>query len=163
MNRYLRWCAVLAIAINLAVTSGASSSPVQPMKLRFHPQFILQEVARHLDVHLDPATPVPAIFFESDTPLRRFQDAIEAQWGFRPRAFTNAYVIERNEIYLTDDARYYLARGRTLDDSLAHELAHYLQWSYFRADLASDWSEAEAVSVQQWFRAAFAVAVRTGR
>jgi hypothetical protein len=155
MNRYLRRSAFFAMTLNLALVTSASSSATQSLQLRFDPRFILEEVARHLNVRLDPAMPLPAIFLESTTPLGQFQDAIEAQWGFRPRAFTNAYVIEHNEIYLTDNARYYVPHDRTLDDSLAHELAHYLQRSYFEGDPGSDWCEFEAIRVQERFRAAF--------
>jgi len=41
--------------------------------------------------------------------------------------FANVYVMARNEIYLMDDAGYYRRIRRTLDESLAHEFAHYLQ------------------------------------
>lgn len=155
MDGCVRWFAVFALALGLAQVSGAESGMLRPARLRFDPQFILEEVARHLAVPLEPGAPVPAILLESRTPLWRFQDAVEPQWGFRPRAFTNAYVIARNEIYLTDDARLYLAHGRTLDDSLAHEFVHYLQRSRGEPDLGSERSEAQAVSAQHWFRAAF--------
>jgi hypothetical protein len=61
-------------------------------------------------------------------------------------------VSNTNEIYLIDDASYYARVGRTIDDSLAHELAHYLQARYGRAHLV-DWEEVEAVAIQNWFRA----------
>ena len=41
---------------------------------------------------------------------------------------------------------------RTLDESLAHEFAHYLQVTYFAADLADETCEHEAIAVQIAFR-----------
>ncbi len=79
---------------------------------------------------LRPEIPVPAIFVASTTPLAQFQDAIEAQWRFRPDVVLNTYAIARNEIYLYDGAAYFAQRNRTLDDSLAHEFVHYLQAQY---------------------------------
>ena len=60
---------------------------------------------------------------------------IAPQWHFRPPLFANAYVVARNEIYLMDEPAYYRRMHRTLDESLAHEFAHYLQVTYFAADL----------------------------
>jgi hypothetical protein len=88
--------------------------------------------------------------------LRQSRDAIGAQWRFEPRAVSNTYAIARNEIYLLDDASYYVRYRRTLDDSLAHELVHYLQATYLKEDLASEWVEAEAVAIQTWFREEYA-------
>ena len=60
--------------------------------------------------------------------------------------------IVRNEICLGDGETYYRRLNRTLDDSLAHDLVHYIQARYFNDDLASDSSEALAIAVQTWFR-----------
>ncbi|MGH8682307.1 MAG: hypothetical protein ACREVP_12490 [Burkholderiales bacterium] len=148
----VRWFAILAMAACLTpATAGETDGAARPAKLRFDPQFILAEVARRMNVTLRPEIPVPAVFFESTTPLRQFQDAIGAQWQFRPHVFTNAYAASRNEIYLIDEAAYYEQVGRTLDDSLAHELAHYLQVHYLKADLADHSLEIDAVAVQRGF------------
>lgn len=152
-SRSLRWAAVLAFA--MSPVSGASGSPAEPMRLCFDPRFILQTVALHMKVTLRPEIPSPAIFLNSTTPLRQLQDAIESQWRFRPQAFVSAYVVARNEIYLYDNATYYVSRGRTLDDSLAHEFVHYLQTKYFNATLA-ELDEFEAVDIQTWFRKKYA-------
>jgi len=153
VNRFLRWSAALALAACLspaaAVTNGA---PVELAKLRFDPRVILEAVARHMQVTLRPDVPMPAIHVESAIPLRKFQDAIEVQWRARPPHVTNAYAIARNEIYLSDDAAFYGRLGRTLDDSLAHELVHYIQAKYLNDDLTSDWCEIQAAEVQSWFR-----------
>ena len=54
--------------------------------------------------HAPSGRPLPAIFVESATPLRQFQDAMEGQWQFRPPLVSNAYSVSSNEIYLTDDS-----------------------------------------------------------
>jgi hypothetical protein len=126
----------------------------EPLSLRLDPQATLEIVARRMGVELDPGIPAPAIRFESVTTLERFQDATERQWGFRPERFVNAFVAHTNEIYLIDDPAYYAAAGRTMDDTLAHELVHYVQARYGRANL-SDWAECEAVEIQAWFRAEY--------
>jgi hypothetical protein len=143
MSRFCRWFAILAMAGCLApAAAGEADLAVEPAKLRFDVQFVLAEVARRMNVALRPEIPVPAIFLESTTPLRQFQDAIEPQWQLRPDVFINAYVAARNEIYLSDDAAY----------SLAHELAHYLQVRYRNSDLAEPSLETEAVAVQRAFQ-----------
>jgi hypothetical protein len=154
MNSPLRWSAILAAAVYMTPVTAGESEP-QAVKLRFAPRFILEQVAQRLGVTLRPEIPVPAIRFASSTPLAQFQDAIEAQWRFRPPNIVNTYAIARNEIYLYDGAAYYAQHHRTLDDSLAHELVHYLQWQYRNDDLSSEWREAEAVDIQTWFREAY--------
>lgn len=140
------------IACVAPAAAGETGESARRAKLRFDPQFILAQVARRMNVALRPEIPVPTIFVESRTPLRQFQDAIAPQWHFRPHVFTNAYVTARNEIYLIDDAAYYARPGRTIDGSLAHEFAHYLQVMYLRSDLADPTLETEAVAVQRAFQ-----------
>lgn len=153
MNRFFRWSAALAALACLSpAVVGDDTSPPQPVKLRFEPRFILEEVAQRMRVTLRPDVPLPAIFIESTIPLRQFQDAMQAQWRFRPPVVSNAYAVERNEIYLSDDASFYRRMKRTLDDSLAHELVHYIQAKYFNEDLSTDGCEVQAVEVQRWFR-----------
>lgn len=116
-------------------------------------EFILKAVAEKMRVDLRSEIVPPKVFLQSQTPLRQFQDAIEPQWGFRPDAFVNAYVIARNEIYLTDDLDFYQKMERFVDDSLAHEFAHFIQVKYKNYDLNNDWAaESEAVDIQKWFR-----------
>ncbi len=115
------------------------------------PLRLLQQVARQMNVTLRPDVPLPKIFLESNTPLRQFQQAIAPQWKFRPHVFANAYAVERNEIYLSDDPRYYKKRNRTLDDSLAHEFVHYIQLRYRNDDLADESCEMEAIAQQLAF------------
>lgn len=133
-----------------AIASGMVSS--RAATLHHDPRFILDAVAQRMGVRLRPDIPVPAILLESATPLQRLQRAGERQWGFRPQIFVNAYAPAENGIYLIDDADFHRTHKRTLDDALAHEFVHYLQANYLGTGLHSEWSEAEAVMVQTWFR-----------
>jgi len=141
-----------ALALVLALFSLGTDG-AEPVRLRLDPAFVLAQVAGRLGVRLDPEIAPPAVFVESATPLAQFRAAIAAQWGFHPHAFGNAYAVERNEVYLIDEPGYYLRLGRSLDESLAHELAHYVQVRYLGADLAEPSWEDEAVAVQTWFSA----------
>jgi hypothetical protein len=145
-------CAVvLAAVLSLApVASGADDGT--RMTLRHEPRAILDTVARSMNVTLRADEPLPEIHFESRTSLARFQDAVAPQWRFRPPMIANVYVVARNEIYLIDDPQYYRRMQRTLDESLAHEYAHYLQVRYFGADLSDETCETAAVAAQFAFR-----------
>ena len=136
----------------LAVGCAVGADEQQRMTLQHDPRYILEAVARKMNVTLDPDRPLPRIYFESSTPLEQFQTAIAPQWRFRPPMFANAYVTARNEIYLSDDPGYSRRVHRTLDESLAHEYTHYLQVHYFAADLADEGCESQAVAVQIAFR-----------
>ena len=126
----------------------------EPRALQLDPRATLEIVARRMGVELDLQIPAPAIRFESVTKLARFQDAAERQWGFRPERFVNAFVGDTNEIYLIDDPSFYAAVKQPIEESLAHELVHYVQARYGRANLY-DWAEGEAVAIQKWFRAEY--------
>lgn len=152
--------ATLGALLVLAGPVGADTSA--PVTLRHEPRYILEAVARQMNVTLRPDVPLPRIYFESSTPLTQFQDAVAPQWSFRPPRFANVYVVARNEIYLTDDPGYYGRLRRSLDESLAHEFAHYLQVRYFAADLAEESCETEAVAVQFAFREASQLAPAPG-
>ena len=149
-RRLVRWGAALVIGLSLA--SVARFAAAEPLALRFELQTALEAVARRMKVTLRPEVPLPRIRLESATPIEDFRGAIEAQWGGRPSRFSNAYVPATNEIFLIDEPGYYAATRRTLDDSLAHELVHYLQVHYRHADVAGEFQELEAVQIQNWFR-----------
>ena len=153
LTRRLRGCAVSFVMSLCFNVHGASAGGgrTEPVTLRLDPYVILQQVARQMNVTLRPEVPLPKIFLESKTPLRQFQQAIRPQWKFRPHVFANAYAAERNEIYLSDDARYYKRRNRTLDDSLAHEFVHYIQVRYRNDNLEDDSCEMEAIDMQLSF------------
>jgi len=151
---------VIAIAVSAGATENKDAvnlhaSPARVAVLHHDPQFILQVVARRLGVELSAKVPMPAILLESRTPLARLQAAAERQWGIRPEVFVNAYVRAENEIYLIDDADLYERRASSPDDSLAHELVHYLQVKYLDEPLDDDWAESRAVEIQRWFRATY--------
>lgn len=153
MNGRARCCALLAATMLwTSVLAGEPDAHAQPLKLGFDPWYILEAVARRLDVKLRPEIPLPAIHVASRTSLKQFQDAMEGQWGFRPHVFANGYAVARNEIFLFDAPGFYLQSNRTLEDSLAHEFVHYIQAQYWRDDLRQDGSETQAVDVQRWFR-----------
>jgi hypothetical protein len=146
----IRWAALIAfLALFMPLARAGDTAPI---RLQNDPNEILAAVARRMNVTLRPDRPLPRIYFESSTSLEQFQDAIAPQWHFRPPLFANAYVVARNEIYLMDDPSYYRRMRRTLDESLAHEFAHYLQVMYFAADLADETCEGEAIAVQIAFR-----------
>jgi hypothetical protein len=152
MRHFANWVAGLAVALSLSPHAATADSSVAPLRLRLDPQFVLAQVAQRMGVTLRPEIAPPEVFFESVTSVAQFGDAIAVQWGFRPYVFGNAYAIERNEVYLIDDPTFYARLGRTIDESLAHELAHYVQVKYLNADLAlPDW-EQDAIAVQAWFR-----------
>ena len=143
--------AVLAMLL-WSVASASSADDAAPIRLQHDPRYILESVAQRMNVTLRADEPLPRIHLESSTPLAQFQDAVVSQWRFRPPKFANVYVVASNEIYLIDDPAYYRRMNRTLDESLAHEFAHYLQVRYFAADLTNESCETEAVAMQIAFR-----------
>lgn len=130
-----------------------STAPA-PAALKYSPECVLKAVAGMMGQKYRPDIPLPEIFFESSVPLKQFQDAVEPQWGQRPARLSNVYVWTRNEIYLMDDAAWYAAHGRAMDDSLAHEFVHYIQDRYRGWDLSLDdpGYEPQAVEFQTLFR-----------
>lgn len=149
--KYLFLCA--AILMSAAITDSAQA--IEPAKFRHDVNCTLKAVAFKMKVTLKADKPAPPVFVESKTPLKQFQDAIEPQWGMRPEAFVNAYIVAKNEIYLTDNSAYYKKVNRFVDDSLAHELAHYIQVVYRNDELGDDALEMEAIDVQTWYRETF--------
>lgn len=164
----MRRVLALALLATLAVTAcadpadspatdeGALETAAAPAQLRYTPRYVLDRVLEYKQRPFDPQKPMPEVRFASTTSLVEFQDAIEPQWGFRPSKITNAYVVTKNVIYLMDDAAYYAQHGRCIDDSLAHELTHYVQVKYqgWALDGADDSIELDAIGVQTSFREA---------
>jgi len=122
-----------------------------------HPfEFTLAQVAEMMNLAHRPGVPPPVTLYQSTTPLRKFQDTLEPQWGFRPDAFTNAYSWRTEEIFLIDDEAYYQTENRCIDDSLAHELVHFFQVRYRGYDLTKEeFAELEAVDLQTRYRAQY--------
>lgn len=144
------------LTVGLFSLSESALGQTQAATLRYSPEFILCTVAYRTHTTLKADIPAPQIYFASQITLKQFQDAVEPQWGIRPETFLNVYVWQRNEIYMLDDAEYYKKTGRALDDSVAHELTHYIQVQYKGMDLGSDdIAEMQAVDVQTWFRENF--------
>lgn len=123
---------------------------------KYSTEFILTAIMSYMGVANNPEFPVPNVYFESETPLSQFQEAIKDQWGFVPEAFSNAYSSAKNEIFVSDDSAYYKKVHRYIDDSIAHELAHYVQFKYQNYDLINDpTAEMLAIDVQSWFRESY--------
>lgn len=127
----------------------------KPAKLQQNLEFIFEKVLSLKKQTFRKDIPLPSFYFESKTPLKQFQDAIEKQWGMRPDAFTNAFAIVNNEIYVLDDADYYTRHERCMDDSVAHEFTHYIQSKYQGFDLNDESLEWEAIDIQTAFRQQF--------
>ncbi|MFN8790467.1 MAG: hypothetical protein ACK5Y2_03315 [Bdellovibrionales bacterium] len=68
-------------------------------------------------------------------------------------------------IYLYSNSNFYESRGRFIEDSLAHEIYHYVQVHYYKTpiDQFSDFEEIAAVEVQTDFRDRFQNGLRLGR
>jgi hypothetical protein len=136
---------LLALALGSSVFAGT--------KPKYSTDFILSAVMQYMKVQKKPDIPLPKVHFESETPLQQFQDAIKDQWNMVPEYYSNAFAYRTNEIFLIDDDNYYQRLKRTIDDSLAHELTHYVQFHYQNYDLQlDDTAEAVAIDVQTWFR-----------
>lgn len=131
--------------------------------LRHAERCIFTTVARHMKVSVRSSETLPAVYYASQIELFEFQNALKAEYGTASGydVVTNVFLPKQNAIYLTDFSRFY-QKGRTLDDSLAHEFAHYFQFYHLGAkdDPAPDYDrlESEAIAVQEWFRAAYAPA-----
>ncbi|MBY0414894.1 MAG: hypothetical protein K2Q18_12045 [Bdellovibrionales bacterium] len=126
-----------------------------PATLKYPLDFLLQKVLERKHLNKRDEIPFPKFYYESKTPLKQFQDAIEKQWGLRPNKFSNAFAIENNEIYVSDDAAYYKKTGRCMDDSVVHELTHFIQVRYLNWDIKDESLEWEAIDIQSEFRNEF--------
>lgn len=138
--------------MNIFALSFAQAEMAQ---LKYPLDFLLQKVLERKHQIKRDDVPFPKFYFESKTPLKQFQDAIEKQWGMRPDKFSNAFAIDNNEVYISDDANYYRRTGRCMDDSAVHELVHYVQVKYLNWDIFDESLEWEAVDIQTEFREEF--------
>jgi len=165
LSGFVSGCRAIAFALFAAVflvTSRADAAQAREI-LREDERSMLAFVAAAMDVRVDPAEPLPVVHLASRTTLARFREAMAPQWGFRPHVIINAYAVASNEIYLDDASEYYKRMHRTLDDSLAHELVHYLQVRYRRLDLTDESCEMEAVTIQTAYREHLALMARFAR
>lgn len=118
---------------------------------------ILEIVAERMNVKLDQSKTKPSIHPESVTSLKDFQDSIEEFWHMRPERITNVYQPFRNQIFIINERAYYETHKRSVYDSMAHELVHYVQHIYKGADFTQDDEslEFQAIDIQSWFRDTF--------
>jgi hypothetical protein len=126
-----------------------ASSLVRP---KVSPEEILQRILNYKNLSFDQKIEFPEILYASETTLIEFQNDIEDQWGFRPTSITNAYVWSLNRIYIFDEGEYYESKNRCIDDSIAHELAHFIQVKYRGWDLNDESLEWDAIDTQTWYR-----------
>lgn len=152
----------MRILILLLALFAPLSSFAEAMPLTYSTECVLKAVLAKKKLAFRPELEIPQVKVESKSSLKEFQDAVEPQWKMRPDYFTNAYVVHLNQIFLMDEASYYRRTGRFVDDSLAHELAHYVQVKYqgWTLDGADDSIEMDAIDVQTWFRDEF---MKTGK
>lgn len=136
----------------LVCTLLAQAETVKPV---YTSHFILSRILEYKSLAYKPEVSIPTVKLSSEATLKEFQDDVEPQWGFRPTAITNVYVVHLNKIYLFDDKAYYTKHKRCIDDSLAHELAHYIQVQYRKWDLNDDSLEWDAIDTQNWFRSEY--------
>ena len=139
----------------MILSNNVFAAATQP--LQYSLEFILQQVLTKSGKTLDANIPLPELKLASQTQLSDFQKDVKDQWGFAPDVVTNVYVAAANRIYLLDDSEYYKKTNRCIDDSLAHELLHYVQVHYKKIPVEQfdDSMEWEAVEVQTWFRENF--------
>lgn len=143
---------VFATALIMATATSAKAKEAVP--LTYSPSCILNAVTKQMDIKVREDIPLPTVYVASKIPLKQFQDAVEPNWKIRPKMVVNVFVPDRNEIYLLDDASYYKKTNRFIDDSLAHELVHYIQVKYKGVSPDSDdfYLEDEAVLHQTRIR-----------
>lgn len=140
---------ILTILFSLLTTPLVQAETVKPI---YSSHFVLSRILEYKNLSFNAEIPLPEVQLSSDANLEEFQNDVEPQWGFRPDQITSVYVVRLNKIYLYDDKTYYSDHQRCIDDSLAHELAHYVQVQYRKWDLNDDSLEWDAVDTQNWFR-----------
>jgi hypothetical protein len=146
---------IKAIFLSILILAPAASQYLPAAPIISARDCILTLVAEKMEIHLKPEIAKPRIRPQTVTSLQEFQDSIEEFWHFRPDAFTNVYNPIRNEIFIMTERAYYERHERSVYDSLAHELTHYIQKEYLNADFSNGddmtW-EMDAVYYQNWFR-----------
>jgi hypothetical protein len=142
-------------AVQAQLSAAAKASPIKNyVQPKYDLQCIFTGVLAIMDKQAKADIPMPALYLENRTPLKQFQDAVEPQWGMRPDVFLNVYAADQNAVYVMNEAEYYRKLGRFVDDSIAHELVHYVQVKYkgIRIEDFDDSLEGEAIEVQTEFR-----------
>ncbi len=142
-----------------ALTSYSAESTIQPefVSLTYSPRCILEAVTTKMSVQLKSEVELPGLFPYSTTSFDYFKQKAQASFpkDFEITFYTNLYSQEHNQIYINDSKPFVGENGRTSDEVLAHELAHYIQSKYLgydKEDATSDAAEDSAIRVQSWFR-----------
>lgn len=143
---------MVALSFCSLTLTANGAQPAKTAELKYTVDFIFKAILEHKNLELKPEIPMPAVVVASKAKLKDFQDDVEPQWNMRPDAITNVFVVHLNKIYLSDDQSYYDKVGRCMDDSLAHELTHYIQVKYRGWSLDDDSLEWDAIDTQTWFR-----------
>ncbi len=143
---------LILIVLSIFSLATYAEAARKPAKLKYSLDFLLEKTLEMKKLTKRDDVEVPKFYFKSNTPLKQFQDALEKQWGFRPDVFTNAFAVDNNEVYILDDADYYRRNKRCMDDSVVHELVHYLQVKYQNWDLSDESLEWDAIDKQTEFR-----------
>lgn len=129
----------------------------EAVNLKYPPDFIFNQVLKTMSIKKDSHILSPVIVYAKDINLQNFQNEVEPQWGLKPDFITNVYLAYLNKIYLLDEKSYYEQNGRCIDDSLAHELVHFVQVKYRNIPIQyfDDSMEMEAIDIQSRFRDEF--------
>lgn len=142
--------AILGLLVGFQVIGASVAFPVA--KPKYSLDFLFQYALEKKGFKERPEVPRPEFFFASQVPLKQFQDDVEPQWGMRPDQVLNVFVVAKNRIYILDDKNYYDSLKRCVDDSMVHEIIHFIQSAYQGFDLNDDSLEGNAVDIQTQFR-----------
>lgn len=145
---------IFGFVIVAAALAEAQTSLIPAQNVIDARDCVMKLVAAKKNITLIETVPAPEIKPEGLHSLADFQDAAESFWGFRPEAYLNMYNPLKNEIFIMTGREYYDKYERSVFDSLAHEITHYLQHRYQNADFTSgdDSLEWDAIETQSWFR-----------
>lgn len=149
----------------LPILAQAASSHPNGNRLRAELPCILKSILEIRKLTFNTHYPLPELVLDTETDLKSYQDDVEPQWNFRPDAIVNVFVAHRNRIYLYTNPDYYKPKKRFVEDSLAHELFHYVQVYYdgIPVDQFSDFDEMAAVEIQNQFREKYQDRLESGR
>lgn len=142
----------LTVLVGLSSQGLDSNLDYTPVKPKYDIDYLVQFTLEAKGFIEKPEIKRPEILFGSEVSLTQFQDDVEPQWGIRPEFVTNVYVVSKNRIYLLDDKAYYDKLGRCIDDSIVHELTHFVQSAYQGFDLDDESLEFNAIDIQIDFR-----------
>ncbi len=152
---------IMALFFAMAGVAQAAVLPEAVLEdARKQESCILDYVVANRYMKRNASLPMPEIVYGHEISVEEFNRRLADMLGdFRYSAVSNVYYSSENTIFLSDtEASYPEKSGRTIYDSLAHELTHYVQYAYrhySNEEAASDGAEEEAVYVQNDFREAF--------